>query len=236
MATYVLVHGVWHGGWCWKKVMPRLRSAGHEVYAPTLTGLGERVHLLSPAVGLETHIQDVLGVLHYEDLRQVVLVGHSYGGMVITGVADRAAERVAQLVFLDAFVPEDGQSVLALMPPDIATTVREVATARGDGWRVPPLPPEALGITDAGDRQWVGPKLGDQPRLSYEQPLRCTAAAGPAVPRTYIHCTGFAHTPYGPTAERIRTNPGWRYLELDTGHDAMITAPQQLADLLLAGS
>jgi pimeloyl-ACP methyl ester carboxylesterase len=114
MATYVLVHGGWHGGWCWQKVTPRLRAAGHDVYTPTLTGLGERAHLLTPAVGLETHIEDVLGVLHYEDLQQVVLVGHSYGGMVITGVADQVPERIAQLVYLDAFVPQDGQSLIDL--------------------------------------------------------------------------------------------------------------------------
>lgn len=108
MTTFVLVHGAWLGGWAWKHVTPRLRMAGHEVFAPTLTGLGERVHLAHPGVGLETHIQDVVNVLVFEDLQQVTLVGHSYGGIVITSVADRTPERLAQLVYLDAFVPEDG--------------------------------------------------------------------------------------------------------------------------------
>jgi pimeloyl-ACP methyl ester carboxylesterase len=120
MATYVLIHGGWHGGWCWARVAPILRAAGHDVYAPSLTGLGDRVHLLSPSVRLETHIEDVLGVLSYEDLRDVVLVGHSYGGMVITGVADRAADRVSHLVYLDAFVPRDGECLLDLLPEERA--------------------------------------------------------------------------------------------------------------------
>src|SRR5689334_15631432 len=117
MANYLLVHGAWHGGWCWRRVVPLLRAAGHEVFTPTLTGLGERVHLLTRDVGLDTHAQDVIGVLEYEDLRDVVLVGHSYGGMVITAVAERAAERLAHLVYLDAFVPRDGQSQMDLLGP-----------------------------------------------------------------------------------------------------------------------
>lgn len=188
MATYVLVHGAWHGGWCWKKVTPLLRAAGHDVFTPTLTGLGERVHLLTPAVGLETHIQDVLGVVHYEDLRQVILVGHSYGGMVITGVAHQATDRLAHLVYLDAFVPHDGQCLLDLPPPEMAAAQREQAKTIGDGWRVPPLPLEAFGVTDQADLRWAGPKVGDQPRLTFEQPVRYASEAGAALPRTYISC------------------------------------------------
>src|SRR5687768_18076653 len=118
MATFVLVHGAFVGGWCWRWVAPYLRGAGHDVYCPTLTGSGERVHLASPRVDLATHVEDVVNVLHYEDLRGVVLVGHSYGGMVITGAAERVSERLARLVYLDAFVPQDGQALADLLPPD----------------------------------------------------------------------------------------------------------------------
>lgn len=232
MGTFVLVQGAWHGGWCWKKVVPLLRTAGHEVFMPTLTGLGERVHLLRPEVGLETHIADVLGVLRYEDLQEVVLVGHSYGGMVITGVAAQAAERLAQLVYLDAFVPRDGQCLLDLLPPDLAAAVREQAKVVGDGWRVPPLPLEGFGAMAEADLRWAGAKVGDQPLLAFEQPVRSPATAGAGLARTYIACTGW-QGPFGPFAEQARTDTTWRYRELDTGHEAMITAPAELATLLL---
>src|SRR5215831_5722049 len=137
MATFVLVHGAWHGGWCWKKVTPLLRAAGHEVYTPTLTGLGERVHLASPKVDLTTHIQDVVNVLDYEDLHEVVLVGHSYGGVVIAGVADRVPSRVGHLVYLDAGVPHNGEGYLDLLP-NLRALIEEDSRLNGDGWRVPP--------------------------------------------------------------------------------------------------
>jgi pimeloyl-ACP methyl ester carboxylesterase len=207
MATFVLVHGAWHGGWCWKKVTPLLRAAGHEVFTPTLTGLGERAHLLTPAVGLETHIEDVLGVLYYEDLRQVVLVGHSYGGMVITGVAGRAADRVAHLVYLDAFVPWEGQSLLDLMGVTQAAIVRERTEREGDGWGVPPLPLELFGVTEAADHAWAGPRIGMQPLKTFEQPLPQTGAAA-ALPRTYMHCAAWPG--FTAHADRARTEPGWQ--------------------------
>src|SRR5262249_14497470 len=136
MITYVLVHGAWHGGWCWKKVTPLLRASGYAVFTPTLTGLGERSHLLSPEVSLHTHIQDVVAVVEYEDLREVMLVGHSYGGMVITGVAERVPARLSQLVYLDAFVPEHGQALLDLHSPDERARFQELARTQGEGWRI----------------------------------------------------------------------------------------------------
>lgn len=138
MATFVIVHGAWSGGHAWRKVRPLLRAAGHEVFTPALTGLGERAHLANPDVDLDTHLGDVVGVLEYEDLHQVVLVGHSYGGVVITGVADRLASRLAELVYLDAEVPEDGQSEYDLLPPDERATYEEMARASEGGWRIPP--------------------------------------------------------------------------------------------------
>ena len=141
MATFVLVHGAWHGGWCWRKLTPLLRAAGQEVFTPTLTGLGERAHLGSPDVGLGTHVRDVAQVLWYEDLADVVLVGHSYGGLVIGGVADQVPERLRHLVYLDAFVPEHGQSMLDLGPPERRPAMQARVAAEGDGWQLPSLQP-----------------------------------------------------------------------------------------------
>lgn len=231
MTTYVLVHGAWHGGWCWKRVAPLLRAAGHEVYAPTLTGLGERAHLLIPDVGLDTHVRDIVNVLTYEDLRDVVLVGHSYAGMVVAGVAEQAAERLAHLLYLDAFVPWEGQSQLELVGGERAAALREQADREGDGWRLPPIPLEVFGVTDADDLAWARPRLGLQPLKTFEQPVPQTSPAAAALPRTFIRCSAWAgFTAY---ADRARTETGWRVRELATGHDAMITAPEDLAHLLL---
>jgi pimeloyl-ACP methyl ester carboxylesterase len=149
-----------------------LRAAGHTVSTPTLTGLGERAHLLSPAVDLSVHIQDIVGVLETEDLHSVVLVGHSYGGMVITGVADRASKRVSQLVYLDAFVPEHDQPALDLLTPERRAQFREQAQVEGDGWLIPPPPPELYGIVEPADLEWVRPRLGPQPLATLARKMR----------------------------------------------------------------
>jgi len=237
MATYVLVHGAWHGGWCWKKVAPLLREAGHEVHAPTLTGLGERSHLARPDVGLATHVEDVVKVLEYEDLRRVVLVGHSYGGMVIAGVADQAADRSAHLVYLDAFVPEDGQALVDLLPAERRDAILARPRPAEDDWLVPALPAEAYGVTDEADLAWVRPRLLPQPLRTFTEPhqLRHPEASPPS--RTYIACTGSDTSPrsetFRPFADRAGADPAWRYRELATGHDAMVTMPRELARLLL---
>jgi pimeloyl-ACP methyl ester carboxylesterase len=233
MATFVLVHGGWHGGWCWKKVVPLLRAAGHDALAPTLTGLGERAHLLTPTVDLETHIRDVAGVLTYEDLERVVLVGHSYGGMVITGVADRCAERVAHLIYLDAFVPGDGQCLIDLLPPARAAFFRERAEVEGDGWRVPAVPVENFGVTGEADLAWAAPKVGPHPMATFTQPVRCREAVLASLPRTYVRCTAFPNDGFDNAATKVRAASGWQYRELPAGHDAMITVPEDLAVLLL---
>ena len=176
MATFVLVHGGWAGGWQWREVASLLRAAGHEVFTPTLTGLGERVHLASPDVGLDTHIQDILMVLEYEELRDVILVGYSYSGMVITGVAERAPERLAHLVYLDAYVPRDGESLLDMLGPDAAAFIEQAAQAYGDGWRIPHDPPDA-------------PRRTPHPLKTGQQPVSLTNPAAAALPRTFIYCT-----------------------------------------------
>lgn len=237
MATFVLVHGGWHGGWCWKRVTPHLQSANHTVYTPTLTGLGERCHLATPEVNLSTHIQDILNVLIYEDLTNVVLVGHSYSGMVITGVADRAPERVSRLVYLDAFVPEDGQSVVDILrPPSSQAPSPQVVLV--DGWKAPyPYRERPFGITAPTDVAWVLDKITPQPINTATEPIHFTNGGAPTIPRTYIYLRPPGEQPRETEfvwfAERARTQPGWTYDELVSGHDAMIIMPGALAAILL---
>jgi pimeloyl-ACP methyl ester carboxylesterase len=241
MAVYVLVHGGWHGAWCWDKVTPLLRAAGHQVYAPTLTGLAETAHLLTADVGLDTHIQDVVGLLGKEDLHQIILVGHSYSGMVITGVADCAPDRIGLLVYLDAVVPQDGQS-LADTQPLVISALRREANKHGDGWRVDP--PRArpaflgglFGITQEPDLSMVRSKVTAQPLKTFTQPLRMTnQEAVSSIPHTFIQTTGGGpiYSFMRRTFMRVPDEPGWRIRRLKTGHDAMIIAPRELADLLL---
>jgi pimeloyl-ACP methyl ester carboxylesterase len=232
MATYVLVHGAWHGGWCWRRVRALLQQAGHEVYTPTLTGLGERAHLLGPGIDLDTHIQDVVGVLEYEDLAGVTLVGHSYGGMVIAGVAERAAARLARLVYLDAFIPQDGQRMLDFIAE--RTAAYEEQARQDDRWCIPAPPLERFGVTSETDLAWARPKVGPHPYRTITQPVRITGAN--PLPRTYIRCKEYTIGPFAPFAERARNDPSWQYHELAAGHDAMITVPRQLAELLLGAS
>lgn len=231
MATYVLVHGAWHGGWCWQRVTPLLRASGHEVLTPTLTGLGERSHLANAEVDLNTHVQDVVNVLEYEDLRNVILVGHSYGGMVITGVAERAADRLAHVVYLDAFVPQDGQALADLVASQFRDGLQQQAQASGG--LLPPFPVEQYGVFAEADVRWVGPKLVPQPFKTLTTPVRLKNPTALVLPRTYIYCNGPAMGFFEAFAEWTRTGKGWRYRELATGHDAMVTMPQQLTDLLL---
>ena len=168
MATFVLVHGAWFGGWCWQKVIPLLEAAGHEVYAPTLTGLAERASELSPEVGLDTHIQDIVGLLEEKNLHGVMLVGHSYGGMVITGVVDQVPERIAHVVYLDTFVPRDGD-LMANISIIIKWLLRKRVRACGDGWRV--ASQGTYGVTTEPDRSWVLSKVTPQSLKTFEQPL-----------------------------------------------------------------
>jgi len=234
VATYVLVHGAWHGGWCWQRLAPLLRTAGHDVYTPTLTGLGERAHLLTPAVDLDTHAQDVAGLLEYEDLREVILVGHSYASMVITAVAERAAEHLSHLVYLDAFVPRDGECGLDFFSPEAQSRMLERARIEGEGWYLPAhLGERPFGITDETDIAWVRSKCTAHPLKTLQQPVRYANPAAAALPRTYILCTATSYfTRFAESARQEGRFAGWRYRELDAVHDAMVTAPLALADLL----
>jgi len=230
IGTYVLVHGAWHGGWCWAKVARLLRDAGHEVYTPTLTGLGERAHLARPEVDLETHIQDVVAMLEAEELRQVTLVGHSYGGMVITGVAARTSGRIGHLVYLDAFVPEAGKSLLDYVG-EHAGAMREAAVAPGAGWKRPSFPPERFGVTSQRDTEWLTKHLVPQPLRTFEQAL--PAAGGEKLKRTYVYCSKPAMGAFDQFAERLRDDRKWTFHDVKTGHDAMVTAPGEIAKILM---
>lgn len=226
MAVIVLAHGAWSSAWAWKKVRPFMVEAGHQFFTPSYSGLGERAHLASPSNDLETHIEDVLGVIGYEDLRDVVLMGHSYGGMVATGVADRARDRVAQLIYLDAFVPENGQALVDLTPGERDRHVSSVQA--GDGWRVSPnpTPPD----TSPEDLAWVEKFRMPQSVKCFVQPLRLSAPL--TLSRVYIHCTRYADKkPFAQFAERARRD-GWPCYDLDASHSPNVTAPDALAELL----
>jgi pimeloyl-ACP methyl ester carboxylesterase len=230
IGTYVLVHGAWHGGWCWAKVARLLRDAGHEVHTPTLTGLGDRAHLARPEVDLETHIQDVVAMLESEELRQVTLVGHSYGGMVISGVAARTSGRIGHLVYLDAFVPEVGKSLLDYVG-QYAGAMREAAATHGEGWKLPSFPPERFGVTSQRDTEWLNKHLVPQPLRTFEQPL--PAAGGDKLKRTYVYCSKPATGTFDQFAERLRDDRKWTFHDVKTGHDAMVTAPGEIAKILM---
>lgn len=227
MATFVVVHGAWGGGFAWRKLRAPIFARGHELLTPTLTGLGERTHLASPAVDLATHVQDVVGAIETEDLREVVLVGHSYGGMVVTGVVDRLPGRIGRLIYLDAFVPRDGDSVLTLLPADVA---KDIHSRVVDGWRLPPNPLPA--DTPAEDVAWLVPRRATQPFATFTQSLHLGPAQPP--PRAYIYCRRSGPVDvFRPFAERARREPGWSYREIDASHSPHITAPAALTELLL---
>ena len=234
MATYVLVHGGAHGGWCYRDVARRLRAAGHDVFTPTLTGLGERAHLLSPDVDLDTHIADVVAVLHYEDLRDVILVGHSYGGMVITSAADRAADRVGHLVYLDSVNPADGESLAVLAAPLMRAARAQARVVDGVELVLfpgtEPLP--HYGVTDPDAIAWMSERLTPHPFATFAQPLRLDDEAALAtIPQTQIVCTS---TLAGRDPARLEpARAAGRVWDVDTGHDLMITEPDAVAGLLL---
>ncbi|MBI2961138.1 MAG: alpha/beta fold hydrolase [Betaproteobacteria bacterium] len=228
--TFVLIHGAWHGAWCWRRVAPLLRAAGHEVFAPSLTGLGERAHLARPDTGLETHIADVVMLLEMEDLEDVILVGHSYAGMVITGAAGRAPERIRRLVYLDAFLPEDGKAAIDYIPPERATRQREQAEKAGS---IEPLSLAGFGVTAEEDARWVSRHLVRQPARTFLEPVRIANPAALArMERIYIDCDSATGT-FTQFAAKVRADPSWRFFELPCGHDAMVIDPQAVARLLL---
>lgn len=231
----VLVHGAWHGAWCWRRVLPRLRAAGCEAHAVTLTGLGERAHLLSPAVDLNVHIQDVVGLIEAEELQQVVLVGHSYAGMVITGVANRLQAQqpglLKRLVYLDAALPYPGDSWSSHHSDE--TRDARIAASKASGGLTLPPPDSALFGLEGADRAWVNRRQTPQPFRLYQQPLDFDATRVAQIPRTFVDCTQPALATIAPSRQRVRSEPGWQVLELATGHDPMVSEPALLAEVLV---
>ena len=238
---FVLVHGTGHGGWCWKYVRDILHERGHRVYTPTLTGCGERSHLLHPDIGLELHITDIVNVLEWEELDNVVLVGHSYAGLVISGVADRAKDRLRHLIYLDAIIPRDGDSLLTarrdISVEEMAANEAQLRRIAPDGNYIVGFSAERFGIPpEPPDRvEWVERRLTPHPLKSWLDPVNFENGGEDGVPCTFIECTVPAMPGAGLKvhAQYAREHPQWRYVELKTGHDAMVTEPQACADLFL---
>jgi pimeloyl-ACP methyl ester carboxylesterase len=225
MATFVLVHGAWHGSWCWQRVRSALQKRGHEVFTPTLTGVGEHSHLASPQIDLRTQTLDVINLVLWEGLTDIVLVGHSYGGFVVSGVADAFPERVRALVFVDAFVPDDGERLVDYAP---------IAPAELDaGWRVRPISAEAFGV-NAADREWVDRQCTPQSLACFEQRVQLTGRVAQIKRIDYVFATawGGGHSPFAPFHQKAKAR-GWRTHEVACGHDVMIDAPDPLTDILL---
>lgn len=233
MATFVLVHGSNGGSWVWQRVAPLLQGQGHQVYTPTLSGLADRKHLLMCGVNLTTHIYDVANLLFYEDLSNVILVGNSYAGMVITGVAAKVPERLKRLIYLDAYLPDDGQSEADLLPAEMFAARQAEAAAHG-GVLQPP-PPGLFGVTDPSLMEWINARTTAHPIATYTEPVPAGDARSAAIPRTFIHCTGNPVTTpdlFGSSAGKAKAK-GWEIIELAEGHLAMLTAPDKVAKILL---
>lgn len=250
--TVVLVHGAWHGGWCWQRVLPLLAQQGLAAHAVTLTGVGERAHLLTEHIRLSTHVADVLGLIDSWELERVLLVGHSYGGLVITGVADALLKRraaaepaspmasvlpqpfvtqVAGLVYVDAVTPHPGESWSSQHTPETVAARLKLAREHGAGVAIPPPDAGAFGL-HGPDHEWVNRRQTPQPLGVYQDPLDFDVAAVAALPRHFIDCTNPALPTVAVMRQRVRTEPGWTVHELATGHDPMVSAPQDLARLL----
>jgi pimeloyl-ACP methyl ester carboxylesterase len=230
--TYILIHGAWHGSWCWKRVRAALQSAGHNVFTPTLSGLGERSRLNSPVIDLSTHIADIVNLIQWQELSDVVLCGHSYAGCFITGVADQIPDRIRSLIFLDAFVPENGESLMDILPSEVAQDLREQAKATGEGWKINPIPAHLLGVRDPYDAAWFDPQCTPQAIAAFEEPLKLTGNLEHIQDIAYMFPTE-CHPNLLVSHERAKAK-GWKIRTIDnSGHEFMIDHPQKLAEFLL---
>jgi pimeloyl-ACP methyl ester carboxylesterase len=221
---FVLVHGAWGGSWMWARLAQLLRTQGHEVFTPSMTGIGERAHLASAEVDLSLHAQDILQAIEYERLSDFVLVGHSYGGMVVTAVADRVAQKIRSLVYLDAFVPKDGQSALDLVRPEMRDKILALP-----GWQIPAPPPQ--GMTDKDEIAWIEGRRNPQPAGTFKE--KVSVKGNYKGKRSYIFCSGYSPTTFAPFAAAIKGDKAWRYHELPTHHYPQISMPRELAALLV---
>lgn len=231
MSTFVLLHGAWHGGWCWAQVAEILRSRGHQVTTPTQTGLGERAHLLSPDITLTTFCQDLTAHLTYEDLTDVTLVGHSFGGNALSYAAEVMPERIARLVYVDAMVVEARETPLSTMPSDVQALRRQMAKDTSDGLTLPAPPAIAMGVTDREAGAWLEAMMTPHPFATFTTPLPITGLPGAGLPTEYIMCTEPEYSPLAQSRDRARAL-NWTMREIAAGHDAMVIAPEALADML----
>jgi len=230
--TFLLVHGAWHGAWCWKKLTPFLEEAGHRVLTCTQTGLAERSHLLSPSITLDTFVQDVVNLIRWEDLNNIILVGHSFGGNAISGAADQVPHAIRHLVYLDALVLKNGQSPFSVVPVEVADHRRQLARESSGGLSIPVPDASAFGVHDELDKAWIHAKLTPHPLSVYEDTLKLSSEPGNGLPATYIA----VKPDYLPTTSSrayAKTRKDWNYIEMEAGHDAMVTSPKALAKILL---
>ena len=235
MATFVLVHGAWHGGWCYRDTAAALRAAGHTVFTPTHSGVGEPFHQSAENITLETHIRDVCGCIEWEELNDIVLVGHSYGGMVISGVADRMAERIRALVYLDAFLPQNGDSLNGLiqkaLPPEVAAQFLagfRSAAAEGHSGLMQPIPAEMFNVR-ADNRAWVDRRCRPQALATFEMPALLSGNLDKVATRLYILADGWDPSPFRHFAAQVDGKPGWRLVKMPSSHDVMVDMPKELA-------
>jgi pimeloyl-ACP methyl ester carboxylesterase len=236
--TFVLVHGAWHGGWCWRRVADVLRAHGHRVFAPSLTGLGDRAHLFSKDISLQTHVDDILSIVETEELSNFILVGHSYGGFVISGVADTLRERVSHYIYLDGSVPPDMStggsfSWAGFNPPEAREARLKSVREEGKGVALPAPPPSAFAVTESLDVAWLERQLRPMPVGTYTGTFTFKRGGSNGLKRTYI---ASIKPPYGllvPTQERVKADRSWSFMTLKAGHDSMVTAPEELASLLM---
>ncbi len=233
LPAFVLVHGAWHGGWCWERVAALLRAAGHCVFTPTQTGLAERMHLLSKAITLETFIADIANTIEAWELTDVILVGHSFGGLAISGVAGSMPHRIRRLVYLDALIVEGGQRPLDVLSPEIVASRTKLAQETSGGISLPVPSPSAFGVVDAEDAAWLRRRLTPHPFGTYTSPLPIKGPPGNNLPRSYIACTNPLYQPLEAVRRWVKAQPGWDCREIETAHDAMVTAPEELSRLLL---
>lgn len=229
-STFVLVHGAWHGGWGWVRLAELLRRQGHVVFTPTLTGLGERSHLIGASVNASLHITDVVNLIHYERLSDIVLVGHSYGGCVVSGVAEVVPDKIASIVFLDAFIPDDGDATVDLVQPAVKAIIL-AAAARGE--TIVPVRNAAAFNVNENDRPWVDSLAGPQPIGTMTEKLKLTGARDRIAKKTYIRASGYPNVSFEAAHARAKADKTWRTFEVPCGHDVMIDMPERLAEILL---
>ncbi len=228
--TFVLVHGAWHGGWCWRRVSDALEKKGHKVFAPTMTGLGSCSHLLSKDINLATHITDIVNFVEWENLSDIVLVGHSYGGIIISGVAEKLAPKIGSIVFLDAFVPENGESLAATASQPVKDAI---AAAQGRGDHSLKAVPAAVFRVNEKDRAWVDAKCTPHPIATLTDKIAITGARDKIARKSYVRAKGYPSVAFDAALEKYKPNPAWKTFEMTAGHDAMVDQPQELTDILI---